>query len=84
MMIFFVTVYWLLFFTLQHPTLKPTQPEIFTSRSNQANNWKEAVEVKPEVLLGMHAAVILDVVVNLHGHLDPVKLEHKAGVCYSA
>ena len=42
------------------------------------------MEVKLEVQLGMHAADNLDVVVNLHGHLNPLKLEHKAGVCYSA
>ena len=30
----------------------------------------------------MHAAVTLDVVVNLHGHLDLLKLERKAGVYY--
>ena len=42
------------------------------------------MEVKLEVLLGMHAAVTLDVVVNLHGHLDLLKLERKAGVYYSA
>ena len=79
-------------FALQHPTqVEPTQNLLktystrnFTSRSNQANHWKEAVEVKLEVQLGMHAAVTLDVVVNLHGHLDPLKLERKAGVCYSA
>ena len=73
---------------LQHPNLsyltysETYSTRIFTSRSKQT--IEKIAEAKPEVPLGMHAAVNLDVVVNLHGHLDPVKLERKAGVCYSA
>ena len=78
-MIFFVAMYSLVF--LFYSTLlnqKSSLPDL--SKQPIGNT----VEVKPEVLLGMHAAVTLDVVVNLHGHLDLLKLERKAGVYYSA